>query len=570
MGGTGVFGWVVAAAVVGVGLEPPATESPPPDDSPALTVVVVVDQMPVHLLERFDDLFTGGLRRLLDRGAVYTRARQEHPIPHTSPGHATLATGHFPSSHGIVANNWWDRAAGREVSAVGDPDATVVGREGERGEGDGRSPGKLMRPTLGDRLRAARPGARVVSVAAKSRSVVLMAGADADGAYWYDQATGRFLTSRHYTDTLPGWVEGFNASGRAEALARRPWRLLAAPGVYRRSRPDSAAFENWRGGSTFPHPAPVEAGGDGWPEALSFTPWLDRLTFDLARRAVDAEALGADRIPDLLWIGASASDFIGHAFGPYSREVQDQMLRLDRTLGRFLDFLDERVGPERYVVALSADHGVVPMPEAGALRGRDTRRVGPGQLRDALRSALDSAAATEGVTDSIPAVLAYLGVYVEWPEGVDGEVRSRIRAAVAERLREVPRIVDAVTEDEVAGAESADDGGSGRLLGLYRRSLFPPRSPDIFVRTRYGDLLASRKALTAHTSPYDYDRRVPLVVLGPGVHSGRFGRDVATADLVPTLSRLLGIDASRTDGEVLEEALGEGSGTQVGGRGMGG
>ncbi len=568
----GGLGWLAAGMATTVtalagGSGPPPTGGPsgPPEDPPALTVVVVVDQMPVHLLERFDDLFTGGLRRLLDRGAVFTRARHAHAIPHTSPGHATLATGAYPSSHGIVANNWWDREGSREDNAVADPGAPILGLEEADG---GRSPAHMRRPTLGDALRSTHPGARIVSVAGKDRSAILLAGDAADGAFWYHTGSGRFLGSAHYVDALPPWVEEFNASGRARELAGDSWRLLAEEDVYARSRPDSAAFENWRGGSSFAHPAPADAGEDGWAEALAFSPRLDELIFELAERAVEAEELGADDVPDILWVGASASDFVGHLFGPWSREVQDQMLRLDRRLGHFLDFLDEHVGRGEYVLALSADHGSVAMPEEARLRGLDARRVAPEPLRDALRAALDSAGPAEGVEETIPAVLAYLGVYVEWPEALAAAARARIRSAVAHRLRGVPRIVDAVTEDELAAHTPGATPRDGRLLDVYRRSLHPPRSPDVFVRTGEHDLLASREGITAHLSPYDADRRVPLVVAGPGVRPGRYGRDVATADLAPTLARLLAVELPEADGRLLHEALEKGAGTQVRGPGM--
>ena len=531
------FGIAVAAALGG-----PATAGHA-QAPPRLTVVVIVDQMPVHVLERFDDLFAGGLRRLLDAGAVFTRARHLHGIPHTGPGHATLATGAHPSAHGIVSNNWLDRATGEWVYAAGDTAHPLVGSDGE-----GRSPRLLERPTLGTHLKRAHPGARVFAVAPKDRSAVLMGGHEADGAFWFDGATGRWITSTWYGADLPAWVRDFNASGAADSLSRLPWTELLEEAPYRRSRADDSPFENDGGETTFPHAAPAYREGEGWAPGFLATPWLDELTFELALSAIAAEALGADADPDLLWVGLSAGDFIGHAFGPWSREVQDLFLRLDRALGRFLDALDRRLGPDGYVVALSADHGVVAMPEAARTEGYDARRVDRASIMDLIRPALERAAAAEGWIEPIPASLAYMGVYMRIPAPLDPGAAGRIRAAVAAELLRHARIEDAVTDAELGA------GIRRPFVDAFRRSRFPGRSPDVFLRGRERDLLAG-PGFTAHLSPYDEDVRVPLIVMGAGVRPGRFGRDVATVDLAPTLAALLGVALDGFDGEPLREAL---------------
>lgn len=535
-------GAALVATVAGPVLSPAPAHSQAP---PRLTVVVVVDQMPVHLLERFDDLYVGGLRRLLDEGAVFTRARHRHGIPHTGPGHATLATGSDPSAHGIVSNNWLDRATGTWTYAAGDSAHPIVG-----GAGDGRSPRLLERSALGTHLKRAHPGARVIAISPKDRSAILTAGHDADGAYWFDAGTGRWITSAWYRPELPDWVTAFNASGRADALARREWTPLHDDRVYLRSRADDAPYENAGEDTTFPHAAPAAREGSGWAPGFAATPWLDELTLDLARAAIDAEDLGGDATPDLLWIGLSAGDYIGHSFGPWSREVQDAMLRLDRALGEFLSDLDGRLGSEGYVVALSADHGVVPMPEWAHAEGLDARRVDRESLTALIRPALDRAAAAEGVTEPVPATLAYKGVYLRLPRSLAADAAGRVTAAVAQALRAHPRVADAFTDAELAA------GTSRPFAEAFRRSRFAGRSPDIFLLGREHDLIAGRPAITAHLSPYDHDVRVPLIIVGAAVRRGRFGRDVATVDLAPTLARLLGISEGDFDGAALEEALG--------------
>lgn len=510
---------------------------------PRLTVVLVVDQMPIHLLERFDDLYAGGLRRLLDEGAVFTRARHRHGIPHTGPGHATLATGADPSVHGIVSNNWLDRGTGTWVYAAGDSAHPLVG-----GNGEGRSPRLLEWPTLGTHLKRAHPGARVIAISPKDRSAILTAGHDADGAYWFDAGTGRWITSTWYRPDLPDWVAEFNGSGRADSLAGRQWTLLHAEGAYLRSRADEAPYENDGEDTTFPHDAPAAREGPGWAPGFAATPWLDELTLDLGRAAIDAEDLGGDATPDLLWIGLSAGDFIGHSFGPWSREVQDAMLRLDRALGEFLAHLDARLGADSYVVALSADHGVVPMPEWAHAGGLDARRVDRESITALIRPALDGSAAAEGATEPVPASLAYTGVYLRLPGSLPADAAGRVTAAVAQALRAHPRIADAFTDAELAA------GTPRPFAGAFRRSRFPGRSPDIFLLGREHDLIAG-PGITAHLSPYDHDVRVPLILMGGAVRAGRFGRDVATVDLAPTLARLLGIPDGDFDGAALREVM---------------
>lgn len=512
-------------------------------DPPPLTVVLVVDQMPIHLLERYDDRFEGGLRRLLDRGAVLTRARHRHGIPHTAPGHATLSTGQHPSTHGIVSNNWPDRSTGRWIYAVGDSTAPLVG-----GDGPGRSPARLESPTLGTLLKAARPGARVVSVAPKDRSAILMGGRDADGAYWFDARTGRWITSSWYRSELPDWVDAFNASGLADSLAGTPWTPLGDDSVEFRSREDDAPYENSGENTTFPHDATRPQSGSGWAPRFRWTPWLDEVTLELARAAITALDLGGDDVPDLLWVGLSASDFIGHAFGPWSREVEDNVRRLDRALGAFFRDLDRRLGAEGYAVALSADHGVVPMPEWAASRGNDARRLDAADVAGLLRPAVDRAAAAEGADGPVDASLAYLGVYLRFPPGLPEPAVRRVTAEAAEAVAAHPRISDAFTDAELAA------GSARPFADAFRRSRFPGRSPDIFLLGREHDLMAG-PGITAHLSPYDHDVRVPMIVMASGIVAGRYGPDVGTADLAPTLARLLGLSGEGFGGRVLTEVL---------------
>ena len=509
-------------------------------DPPRAVVIVVVDQLRFDQLDRYDELFTGGLRRLLDGGAVFTSAEQRHAVPHTAPGHATLATGSYPSSHGIVANSWISREERRSVYAVEDTMAPILGLPARAG----RSPRNMRRPSLGTHLKRAMPSARVVAVAGKDRSAVTMGGHDADGAYWFDRGAGRFVTSAFYADAVPDWLAAFNGTGVADSLAGVPWRLMMDERVYRERAVDLRRGEELR----FPKPA---AGNrttpERWAPTFAATPGLDSLTLVAATAAVAAHGIGVDEVPDLLWVGLSAADFIGHTYGPGSQETLDHLLHLDRMLGGFMAWLDERM-PGGYQLVLSSDHGVMPAPERAAWSGIDAGRVAPGQVERVAAAALAEIAGEEGLEDGIPQALDILNLYFLLSDALPAERHAEVRSRVAAALDSMPNVAAAVTQDEIR-----DAGADDPMLQLYQRSTFPGRTPDIFVRPDLYWLVMGPETTAAHTTPYRYDLHVPLIFFGPPYAPARYGRDVQTVDMAPTLARILGFDAPTVDGRALPE-----------------
>jgi predicted AlkP superfamily pyrophosphatase or phosphodiesterase len=490
--------------------------APTTDDRPRLAVLVVVDQLREPLLERYDDLFTGGLRRLIDEGRVYTRATHDHARTVTAAGHATLATGTWPMHHGIVGNEWWERtpAGWTMVSNVGDSTVRIV----DAPTIPGVSPHYLQRSGIAEWMLAADSGSRIASVSLKDRGAVLPAGRTKGQVYWFEPDVARFVTSTYYRNSYPDWVTRFNTREVQRLAADTVWTSTIPAAALARSLPDTMASEGNGVHTFFPHRYSAEARNASLAAWLETTPMLDALALRFARTAVEELALGRDAVPDFLNVSLSQTDRIGHAYGPNSREMLDNLLRLDRGLGEFLAFLDARVGRGRWVLALSADHGSVVPPE-GETPGREplAHRV-TAEERQALRA-----------------------VYAD---SLDPE---RMVAA----LKRLPFVADAWTSAQLMNATPTDS-----VATLFRRSMFAGREGSDFgrwgVEVNYTEGFLTNARGTSHGRPYWYDRHVPLIFFGPGIARGRDSTRVSTTDLAPTLARLARVAfPSDVDGKAL-------------------
>ena len=490
--------------------------------------------MRADYLDRFAEHFTGGLRRFLEEGVVFEEGHQDHARSVTAAGHATISTGVHPSRHGIVGNDFVDRRTGRPVYSASDPDAPLLGAPGV----PGRSPGRLLREGLADWLKEASPESKVLSVSIKDRSAIMMAGRHPDGVYWYLPRAKGMVTSSYYAAEYPGWVDAFNRSGLLDSFSERRWERLLPEAMYAASREDSFPAEGAGRRFTFPYDFRRFESSDGGLERgyyayLPYTPYGDDLLFAFVREGIVQERLGADDAPDLLFIGVSSADYIGHRWGPMSQEVQDYYLRLDRALGALFGFLDERVGRDRYVVALSADHGAGLVPEELQRRGRDARRITGREYRVAILGAVNDGLADLGI-EATPRLRFLNGLLISFPDDPGAAARlPELRVAVVRRLREVDFVADAFTAEEV---QAADPEGAG-LRSLFRRSYHPDRSADVMIHLREGYAVGSTPA--THGSAHRYDTHVPIAFLGAGIVPGRRAGRVRTVDVAPTLARLL-------------------------------
>jgi len=501
-----------------------------PAPRPRLVVVITVDQLRPDYLERYRPQLLGGFATLLKTGASFTDAYQDHAVTETAPGHSTILSGRWPAHTGIIRN----------TVGVQDQTAPLIGVNGP-----GASPARFRGTAFFDWLKAADPGARALSISGKDRGAILPIGRAKEAVYWY--FGGYFTTSRYYADSLPTWVRVFNGQRVPFRAAGTQWTLFLPERDY--PEPDSVAYENQGRDVVFPHRLPADSG----QAALAFvaTPTMDSLTLAFALEGVRALQLGGRGATDLLAVSLSTTDYVGHAYGPDSREIHDQVVRLDRYLGRFLEQLFVRYGRNNVLVVLTADHGVTPYPERSRALGHPGAvRVIPDTIIQSVNAALDQRAGGGAWLqfESGMLLLSDRAKLVAQSVNVDSVV-----ADVATRLRAMAGVARADRPADFTAKDTADpvsrrwmhqvpaDGGVELVVTLKPYSIWSyPNTP-----------------IAMHGQPTELDSHVPLILWGPGIRRGVYDGRVSTVDIAPTLARLLDLTpAEPLDGHVLTEALG--------------
>lgn len=481
-------------------------------ERPALVVMLVVDQLSQELLDRHQGAFTGGLRRLIDDGRWYVNATHDFAGTNTGPGHATLSTGTYPSRHGVVANEWNELIDGAwlEVSNVGDSTVQIIGHPDLAGV----SPGQLMRTGLADWMLAADPRTLVGSVSPKDRGAVHPAAHVRGQVYWFENEIGAFVTSTYYRDRTPEWIDRFNEEVMTAHVGDTVWTSSVPAAEAWRSDPDTAAYEGDEASPHFPHRFGAPGERTVFWEWFERTPMLDAATLDLARIIVQEAGLGKDSVPDFLNVSLSQADRVGHDYGPLSREQLDNLLRLDRSLGDFFEFLDATVGEGLWTAALSADHGVL-------VTGQDLRTADRSNTR---RWTSDEEAAFEALCP-------------EEPRSAGGSASG---TGVVDSLTGLDFVAAVYIHDDLLRGEPADS-----FAVLERHSLYPGRAREVCspwgVEVRFDQWFLDRELGGGHGTPYWYDRHVPVIFLGPGIAAGRDSTRASTVDFAPTLARKLGI-----------------------------
>ncbi len=518
---------------------------------PKLVVGIVVDQMCYDYLYRFYDQFgKDGFRRLMDKGTHFRNVTYNYVPTYTGPGHASIYTGTTPANHGIVSNDWFHREWGTDVNCVEDTTVKSVGNDSPDGL---CSPHFLRANTITDQLKLTYPDAKVVGVSIKDRSAILPAGHMADGAYWYDHASGKFITSSFYKETLPTWVSNFYTAHPVGNYMNQEWNLLQPAESYTYKDLDNTPYEHLIGGKTTPT-FPYDFRNLTLEEQLeTFTtlPFANTYLTDFAIEALRGEQLGKDAQTDMLTISFSTPDIAGHAFGPYSLEMEDMYLRLDREIARLLATLDKEVGKGKYVLFLTADHAVVPVPQLL------TDKKLPGgylflqpraqELRDACIKMFGA-----DVIETIENNNIYLKeAYTNMPE------TDAIISFIQQQVRTWPEVKAVYTKNELLGPTEGDEWCKMVRLGYDRE-----RNGELVFLLQPGFLPKSSDSETAHKgtshgSAFNYDTHVPMLFFGMDIPAQEVFTPYEIVDAAATLVHILKIQRPNAMiGQPMIEALG--------------
>ena len=482
---------------------------------PKLVLAIVIDQFRYDYLTRFRSEYHGGLARLLAKGAVFTNANYIHVPAITAVGHSTFLTGAPPSISGIVGNDWYDRDEGVHVTSVSDAKTQLLG-----GSGTGSSPNRLLVSTIGDELKMASGGKpRVIGVSLKDRAAILPAGHMADGAFWFDPKTGNFVSSSYYYKDLPAWTKEFNAPRPADRYRGVTWLGHKMP------EDDAKLFT-----------------------ALEATPFGNELIEAFAARALEAEQLGTREFTDLLTVSFSSNDYVGHNYGPDSPEVHETALATDQVLEKLFQAVDRQVGADNYLVVLTADHGVAPVPEVNAARKMPGGRIDPASIKAAVQGAL---AKKYGAGDWIAGFFD-LEVYLN--HGLIAQMTldlGEVEREAARAIQALPHVSRVYTLQEMRLGQGLRDTVSQKVANGYHLR----RGPDVEAILDAYWIVGTGKG-TSHGGANSYDAHVPVIFLGPGIRAGQYHGTIVVNDIAPTLATMLEIETpSGSIGRVLTEML---------------
>jgi predicted AlkP superfamily pyrophosphatase or phosphodiesterase len=514
-----------------------STPAPAPAKRPKLVVAIALDQFRADYLSRFDPVLgESGLKRLVREGASMT-GHYGHYATYTGPGHALLLSGSYPYVNGISTNKFFNPATSRSEAMVFDAQATVIGQKTTEPDMD-VSPRNFYGSTVGDELILAQgKQAKTIALATKGRGAILMGGR-LGKTYWMNEDTGDMTTSTYYAPSLPAWVETWNKKKLADSYFGKTWDRALPVQAY--TTPDDTASEGgWKGlGKTFPHKVDgkLKAPGPDYYEALCATPFANEWELDFAKAAVENEQLGQRGVTDLLAISISATDLAGHDFGPLSQEVQDIVVRTDRQIGDFLDWVYGKLGKDEVLVVLSADHGGVPLPEQLSSFGFNAGRIKKKVIGEAVEKALKDRFGGDKWVVALEDPHIFLDrkkieekkLRPEEVERVAGEAAAKLEGFGGYFTR------SALLEGKVPDSEL------GRSI---LRTYFAPRGGDVVMWTLpfyiWGKY-AEKDTGTTHGTFYRYDTDVPLIFAGAAIKPGKYGvREMI--DLAPTLAHLLGV-----------------------------
>lgn len=502
---------------------------------PKLMVGLVVDQMRWDYLYRYFDRYqSGGFKRMLNEGFTCENTQINYIPTVTAAGHTCIYTGSVPAIHGIAGNDFIIQSTGKSLYCTEDSTVKTVGSTSNAGE---MSPRNLLTSTVTDELRLATNfRSKVIGIALKDRGGILPAGHSANAAYWFDDVSGNWITSTYYMKDLPRWVKNFNNQKLTEKYLKQDWNTLYPIDTYLQSEPDNNKHEGAFSGSETPtFPIKTSVLGAKGPGLIRTTPYGNSLTLDLAKAAIENEALGKNTATDFLAVSLSSTDYIGHQFGPNSIEIEDTYLRLDRDLASFFTYLDGKVGKENYTVFLTADHGAAHNPNF-LLDHEIPAGLWPGStvLKD-LNQQLESKYKAKRLVLGFGNYQVNLNNVLIKTNKLDAEEVKKDCILFLQQQNGVQNVVD------LEHLETANIPAElrSRITNGYNRE----RSGAIQIILKPGWFSGYGATGTTHGTWNPYDAHIPLVFMGWGISHGHLNRETYMTDIAATVAALLHIQA---------------------------
>lgn len=524
-----------------------------PPEKPKLVIGIVIEQFRYDYIDKYWDSFgEGGFKRLINEGTFCKNAKYDFFFTQSAPAHATIVTGTDPRVHGIVADNWYHPLRDEIVYCTANSDVDPVGGSFERGL---HSPINLLPSTFGDELKLANGGeSKVFSLGIKEHAAILSGGHSADAAYWYDNKTGTWMSSTHYVDSLPGWVNEFNGLMLSDTYLNGEWNTLLPSNDYGLSLPDTSDYEIGMQGQTwFPYELKKMSTSSVLGilnkkrdySILEDVPAANTFTSDFAIRLIEEEGLGEDDITDFFSVSFSALDNIGHNYGPSSLEMADALIRFDRDLAHFLDYIINRIGKKNVLVYLTSTHGVAENPEL-----LHDKKIPSGHFK---------------YNQALTLLKSYLNVLYGEGNWVKGYYEKQIylnRTLIEDAdlsMNEVQNLsarfitqFNGVSFAVAANVIENNDFSRGHYR-MIRNSYDPVRSGDIIINLKPA-WVENGKYVTNHNSPYEYDSHVPLIWYGWTVNRASVTRRVNINEIAATLSSLCKVQVPNAcEGEPMTE-----------------
>lgn len=504
-----------------------------------LVVYMVSDQLTPTLLSKYDTLFTGGLRWLIDSGINYTNAHHNHGNTSTGPGHFALSTGVHPGNGGIIDNEWYDRDLKRVYYVVEDTAASNFS-----GNGKGRSYRNIKNSSLADWLKNTHPKSKIVSLSGKDRSAVLMGGRSSDLTLWYDKKGG-YTSSDYYSPALPLWVKNFNEELNVSFYMDSTWSLLKDPDIYRKySRSDDFKGEKvFSKNSTSKAVLPLSFSDMTLGSLLNGFyefPQGDRSLIKLAIESTAKLKLGKDNTPDILFLGLSATDGVGHHFGPHSVEQLDNYLRLDKNIMHLIDFIDKEVGLDNTLFVLTGDHGVMDLPEYLKFQKISSGRVNRSAKKKVFTKIIQNIDKSIG-----PGKVVEFGNNFYFSSELIDEENISATKIIKNNVTEIEGIDRALHIKDIFNLP--DSKQNSRLKNMVN----PLKSPDVYILLKKNWLWKSSYG-SSHGTHHDYDSHVPLLISKNNSIKKVIDSDVYTVDVPVSIANILGIDYPKNvDGKPL-------------------